>query len=89
MSVRCPRCDGVIPEKIFKEIQEWGPEAMRCHYCDCPLNKSIFEQRRWEHLFPISKKIDENVTQIVARKSKEVARKFKKSATEFKQDYFG
>jgi len=89
MSVRCPRCDGVIPEKIFKEIQEWGSEAMRCNYCDCPLNKSIFEHRRWDRLFPVSKKNEENVAQLVTRKSKEFAKRFKKSATEFKNDYFG
>ncbi len=89
MSVRCPRCDGVIPEKIFKEIQEWGPDAMRCHYCDCPLNKSIYTQRRWDQLFPIHEKTDENVGQLFARKSKAVALQFKKSATAFKEDYFG
>lgn len=89
MSVRCPRCDGVIPEKIFKEIQEWGPEAMRCHYCECPLNKSIFEKRRWDQLFPIPEKTKEDVTQLVARKSKQVVQRLKKSATEFKNDYFG
>ena len=88
MSVRCPRCDEVVPEKIFKEIQEWGPEAMRCHYCDCPLNKSIFEQRTWDRLFPVHDKTNENFSQIVARKSKEVAQQLKKSADTFKKDYF-
>ena len=89
MSIRCPRCDGVIPEKIFKEIQEWGPEAMRCHYCDCPLNKSILEQRRWDRLFPVPEKTEQDVTRLVTRKSKEAAQRLKKSATEFKNDYFG
>jgi hypothetical protein len=87
MSVRCPRCDEVIPEKIFKEIQEWGPEAMRCHYCDCPLNKTIFEQQRWDRLFPVSEKKDENVAQLVARTSKKIAQQVKKKANTFKEDY--
>jgi len=78
----------VIPEKIFKEIQEWGPEAMRCHYCDCPLNKSIFEQRRWDRLFPTHEKTDESVAQLVARKSRQVARQVKKSTDSFREDYF-
>ena len=88
MSVRCPRCEGVIPEKIFKEIQEWGPEAMRCHYCDCPLNKSIFDQRRWDQIFPTSEKIDESVGQAVTRKSKAIAQQLGKSASDFKKEYF-
>lgn len=85
MSVRCPRCDGVIPEKIFKEIQVWGPEAMRCNYCDCPLNKSVFEKRRWDQLFPVPEKKHEDMI----GKTKEVASHLKRSATEFKKDYFG
>jgi hypothetical protein len=89
MSVRCPRCEGVIPEKIFKEIQEWGPEAMRCHYCDCPLNKNIFEQRRWDRLFPVDEKIDESIPQLLARKSKAVVQQVGKSANDFKKEYFG
>ena len=89
MSVRCPRCEGVIPEKIFKEIQEWGPEAMRCHYCDCPLNKNIFEQSRWDRLFPAQEKTDDTVVKVIARKSKEVAVQVGKSANELKKEYFG
>jgi len=87
MSVRCPRCDEVIPEKVFQEIQEWGPEAMKCPYCDCPLNKSIFEKRHWDKLFPVPEKKDEEVARLLARKTKEVAQQVKKSATEFKKDY--
>ena len=78
MNLRCHRCDEVIPEKTFKDIQEWGPEAMRYHYCNCPLNKSILEQRRWDQLFPVPEKNEGNVPRLVARKSKEVAKKFKK-----------
>ena len=89
MSVRCPRCEGVIPEKIFKEIQKWGPEAMRCHYCDCPLSKKIFEQQHWDQLFPVSEKTDDTGIKIVARKSKQIAQQVGKSANEFKKDYFG
>jgi hypothetical protein len=89
MSVRCPRCEEVIPEKVFQEIQEWGPEAMKCPYCDCPLNKSIFDQRHWDRLFPVPEKTDEDVTRLVARKTKEVAGQVKKAAADFKKEYIG
>jgi len=89
MSVRCPRCEEVIPEKIFQEIQEWGPEAMKCPYCACPLNKSIFEKRLWDRRFPIPGKNDEDVTRLVVRKAKAVTDQIKKSASEFKKDYIG
>ena len=89
MSVHCPRCEEAIPEKIFKEVQEWGPEAMKCPYCNCPLNKSIFEKRHWDQLFPVPEKKYEDMMETVARKTKEVAGQVKHSAEEFKKEYFG
>ena len=87
MSIRCPRCDGVIPEKIFEEIQKWGDEAMRCYYCDCPLNRDIFKQSQWDRLFPIRDKKDDSVVKTITRKSKQVAQQIGKSANEFRKDY--
>ena len=88
MSIRCPRCDGVIPEKIFEEIQKWGDEAMRCYYCDCTLNKNIFTQSRWDELFPIPEKNEDSVVKNVARKSKKVAQQIGKSANDLRKEYF-
>ncbi len=51
--------------------------AMRCHYCDCPLNKKIFEQRHCDRLFPVLEKADDTVIKVVARKAKQVAQQIR------------
>ncbi len=89
MSVHCPRCDAVIPEKVFREIHEWGPEAMKCPYCDCPLNKSILGKQYWNRLFPVPEKTDEDPTRLLINKTREVTAQVKKAAAEFKKDYIG
>jgi hypothetical protein len=88
MSVRCPRCDEIIPEKTFDEIQEWGPEAMKCYYCGCPLNKSIHTQRRWDKMFPAIEKTEDDLVGAITQKSKKIARQVGRSANELKKEYF-
>jgi hypothetical protein len=88
MSVRCPRCEEIIPERTFDEIQEWGPEAMKCHYCGCPLSKSIYAQRRWEQMFPALEKTEDDLVKTITKKTKEMARQVGRSANELKNEYF-